>query len=208
MTAYLEDLREGSEYLSTARTIHKEDIAAFARLSGDFSPLHTDDEWVRKNTPFSSRIAHGALIFSISQGLRTPVIDDIAVIAFLGFERTLIGPVYPGNTVSARWTVSQVRRSRSSPDRGIACLQVAVVNQDGTIVQRGSDTYLAAARPAGMGQDLDDWPNLAPSEGLSALPLSLGQVAPVPLRGCCQSPPSGCRRVGGKARTSATADAD
>jgi acyl dehydratase len=27
------------------------------RLSGDFSPLHTDDEWVRKNTPFSSRIA-------------------------------------------------------------------------------------------------------------------------------------------------------
>ncbi len=44
MTTYLEDLREGSEYLSTARTINKEDIAAFAELSGDFSPLHTDDE--------------------------------------------------------------------------------------------------------------------------------------------------------------------
>jgi acyl dehydratase len=158
MTTYLEDLREGSEYLSAARTIRKQDIMAFAGLSGDFSPLHTDDEWVRKNTPFSSRIAHGALVFSISQGLRTPVIDDIAVLAFLGFERTLVGPVYPGDTITARWTVSQVRRSRSSPDRGIACLQVAVVNQDGTIVQRGSDTYLAAARPAGTGQNLDDWP--------------------------------------------------
>jgi 3-hydroxybutyryl-CoA dehydratase len=50
-------LREGSEYLPVARTIRGEDITAFAELSGDFSPLHTDDEWVRKNTPFSSRIA-------------------------------------------------------------------------------------------------------------------------------------------------------
>ncbi len=158
MTTYLEDPREGSEYLSATRTIRKEDITAFAGLSGDFSPLHTDDEWVRENTPFASRIAHGALVFSISQGLRTPVIDDIAVIAFLGFERTLVGPVYPGDTISARWTVSQVRRSRSSPDCGIACLKVAVINQDGTIVQRGSDTYLAAARPTGIGQNLDCWP--------------------------------------------------
>ena len=57
MTTYFEDLREGSEYLSAARTIRKEDITAFAGLSGDFSPLHTDDEWVRENTPFASRTA-------------------------------------------------------------------------------------------------------------------------------------------------------
>ncbi len=148
MTTYLEDLTEGSEYLSAPRTISEQDITAFAGLSGDFSPLHTDDEWVRANTPFAGRIAHGALVFAVSQGLATPVIDDIAVIAFLGFERTLAGPVYPGDTITARWTVSQVRRSRSKPDRGIACLNVAVVNQDGTIVQQGADTYLTAARPA------------------------------------------------------------
>ncbi len=148
MTTYLEDLTEGSEYLSAPRTISEQDITAFAGLSGDFSPLHTDDEWVRENTPFAGRIAHGALVFAVSQGLATPVVDDIAVIAFLGFERTLVGPVYPGDTITARWTVSQVRRSRSKPDRGIACLHVAVVNQDGAIVQKGADTYLAAARPA------------------------------------------------------------
>jgi len=148
MTTYLEDLREGSEYLSAARVIRAEDIAAFATLSGDVSPLHTDDEWARENTPFSGRIAHGALVFAVSQGLATPVVDDIAVVAFLGFERTMVGPVYPGDSITARWTVSQVRRSRSKPDRGVACLRVEVVNQDGTVVQRGSDTYLAAARPA------------------------------------------------------------
>jgi 3-hydroxybutyryl-CoA dehydratase len=147
MTTYLEDLREGSEHLSAARTVTRADIAAFAGLSGDLSPLHTDDEWARENTPFTGRIAHGALVFALSQGLRTPVVDDIAVIAFLAFERTLVGPVYPGDSITARWTVAEVRRSRSRPDRGIARLEVAVVNQDETVVQRGADTYLAAARP-------------------------------------------------------------
>lgn len=147
MTTYLEDLQEGSEYLSAPRTITGQDISAFAELSGDFSPLHTDDQWVRENTPFPGRIAHGALTFSISQGLHTPVIDDLAILAFLAFERTMTGPVYPGDTITARWTVSEVRRSRSSPDRGIACLKIAVLNQDGITVQHGADTYLTAARP-------------------------------------------------------------
>jgi 3-hydroxybutyryl-CoA dehydratase len=147
MTTYLEDLQEGSEYLSAPRTITAQDIADFAALSGDFSPLHTDDGWVREYTPFSGRIAHGALVFSVSQGLHTPVVDDIAVLAFLGFERTLVGPVYPGDTVTALWTVAQVRGSRSSPDRGVVCLRVVVMNQDGDPVQRGADTYLTAVRP-------------------------------------------------------------
>jgi 3-hydroxybutyryl-CoA dehydratase len=148
MTVYLEDLREGDEYRSDSRTVSEQDIATFAELSGDFSPLHTDDTWVRENTSFTGKIAHGALVFSLSQGLSTPVVGDIAVLAFLGFERTLTGPVYPGDTITARWTVAQLRRSRSSPDRGVVRLEVAIVNQDGFIVQRGADTYLTAARPA------------------------------------------------------------
>jgi 3-hydroxybutyryl-CoA dehydratase len=175
MPAYLEDLREGAEYRSAARMITGRDIAVFAELSGDFSPLHTDDDWVRENTPFSGRIAHGALVFAVSQGLRTPVVDDIAVIAFLEFERTLAGPVYPGDVIMARWTVADVRRSRSSPDRGVVRLLVDVVNQDGTVVQRGRDTYLASARPlSGVepGAALGVGPGAAPGAG------SPGQVTP------------------------------
>jgi 3-hydroxybutyryl-CoA dehydratase len=147
MAVYVEDLHGGAEYRSAARMISEADIAAFAELSGDFSPLHTDDAWVRQNTPFAGRIAHGALVFAVSQGLRTPVVDDIAVIAFLEFERILAGPVYPGDVIAACWTVAEVRRSRSSPDRGVVRLRVDIVNQNGTVVQRGRDTYLAAARP-------------------------------------------------------------
>ena len=154
-------LREGSEYLSVARTIRGEDITAFAELSGDFSPLHTDDEWVRKNTPFSSRIAWRHDLQHLPRA------------AYAGHRRHRLPGfrVHPGrprlprpsgDTIAARSTVSQVRRSRSSPACGIACLQVAVINQDGTIVQRGSDTYLAAARPADVGQNTDDWPTAWP----------------------------------------------
>jgi 3-hydroxybutyryl-CoA dehydratase len=156
MPTYLEDLREGAEYRSAARMITERDITAFAELSGDFSPLHTDDAWVRENTPFAGRIAHGALVFAISQGLRTPVVDDIAVIAFLEFERSLAGPVYPGDVIVACWTVAEVRRSRSRPDRGVVRLRVEVVNAGGTVVQRGQDTYLAAVRPQ---------PGVAPAAG-------------------------------------------
>jgi len=147
MSVYLEDLQAGSEYCSASRVVTAADIAAFATLSGDFSPLHTDDAWVRANTPFPGTIAHGALVFACSQGLHTPVVDDIAVIAFLAFERNLVGPVFPGDTITARWTVAESRPSRSDPSRGIAKLTCEVVNQCGEVVQRGCDTYLVAARP-------------------------------------------------------------
>jgi acyl dehydratase len=148
MSVFLEDLQPGSEYCSASRVVTASDIAAFATLSGDLSPLHTDDDWVRANTPFPGKIAHGALVFACSQGLRTPVVDDIAVIAFLAFERNLVGPVFPGETITARWTVAETRLSRSDPSRGVAKLTCEVVNQSGELVQRGCDTYLVAARPA------------------------------------------------------------
>jgi len=147
MSVYLEDLRPGCEYRSATRVVTAADIAAFAALSGDFSPLHTDDDWVLANTPFPGKIAHGALVFGCSQGLRTPVVHDIAVIAFLAFERSLVGPVFPGDTITARWTVAETRPSRSDPSRGVTRLTCEVVNQDGAVVQRGFDTYLVAARP-------------------------------------------------------------
>ena len=50
----------------------------------------------------------GAMIFSISQGLRTPVIDDIASLAF---ECTLVGPVYPGPLATPSPRARQCPRS-------------------------------------------------------------------------------------------------
>lgn len=147
MNAYLEDLESGQEFVSGGRTMTEADIVAFAGISGDFSPLHTDEQWVRDNTPFDGRIAHGLLVLSASSGLRTPGLDDLEVIAYLEEARSFVAPTYPGDTIRARWTVRELRRSTSRPTMGVVTVDVEVFKQDETVVQRGHDVWLVAARP-------------------------------------------------------------
>ncbi|MCK5496471.1 MAG: hypothetical protein KAI80_08680, partial [Hyphomicrobiaceae bacterium] len=49
---------------SVSRTITAEDVAAFARLSGDYNALHTDDEFAAR-TEFEQRVVHGFLHASL-----------------------------------------------------------------------------------------------------------------------------------------------
>ncbi|MGO9823245.1 MAG: MaoC family dehydratase [Solirubrobacteraceae bacterium] len=139
-----EDLGLGQEFVSAGRTITEADIGSFAGLSGDYNPLHIDEAWVRDNTPFRGRIAHGVLILAISEGLRTPGLDELEVIAFLHVERSFAAPTYPGDTIRARWAVRELRESRSRPQAGVVTLAVEVKNQDGVVVQRGTDVDLVA----------------------------------------------------------------
>ena len=82
MGRYLEDLEVGFTVKTAGRTVTEADVVAFAGLTGDFTELHTNEEFARQ-TPFGRRIAHGALIFSIAIGLttRTNLLDD-TVVAF------------------------------------------------------------------------------------------------------------------------------
>jgi acyl dehydratase len=68
MGLYWEEFEEGKEYITRARTVTEADVVAFAGLSGDFNPLHTDAEFMRASQ-FGERIAHGMLVSSISTGL-------------------------------------------------------------------------------------------------------------------------------------------
>lgn len=145
---HFEELKVGREFRSAGRTVTESDITAFAGLSGDYNPLHVDETWVRAHTEYRGRIAHGVLVLAISQGLRTPGLDELEVLAFLAVERSFVAPVYPGDTIHARWSVQALRDSRSRPHAGIATLAVEVVTQDGTVVQRGTDVDLVARVPA------------------------------------------------------------
>jgi 3-hydroxybutyryl-CoA dehydratase len=147
MTVHLEDLQRGQEFASAGRTITDADIMAFAGVSGDFNELHTNDEWVRANTPFTGRIAHGLLILSIASGLRTPTIDALAVLAYMSVERSFTGPTYVGDTISALWRIDEVRPSKSHKNAGVVALDIEVRKTAGAIVQRGRDVYLVARRP-------------------------------------------------------------
>ena len=71
---YFEDFAPGYTITTSGRTITEADIVAFAGLSGDFHPIHTDEIYARQ-TPFGKRVAHGALILSISLGLATRLVS-------------------------------------------------------------------------------------------------------------------------------------
>jgi acyl dehydratase len=146
-TLYLEDMPVGTIARSQSRVITGDDIDRFCELSGDFNPLHTDDEWVRANTPFEQRIAHGLLILSVSSGLTCPEMDALLIVAYLSESRDFRAPTYPGDEITAVWEVTENRASRSRPDAGLVRMSVHVTKQDGTIVQDGEDLLLVARRP-------------------------------------------------------------
>ena len=62
---YWEEWQIGQEFISPARTITEADIVMFAGLSGDYNPLHTNEEYC-KQTQFGGRIAHGPLVYAIA----------------------------------------------------------------------------------------------------------------------------------------------
>ncbi|WP_456695119.1 MaoC/PaaZ C-terminal domain-containing protein [Aeromicrobium sp. P5_D10] len=147
MTLYFNQLEQGTSYTSSGRTVTEADIVAFAGLSGDFNPLHMDAEWVRENTDFGARIAHGLLILSISSGLRTPGLDDLAIQAYLNVDRRMSAPTFAGDTVHVVQTISGLKPSSSKPGMGVVTLDVVVEKQDGTVVQQGTDVLLVAGAP-------------------------------------------------------------
>ena len=144
MTTYLEELSQGLRFETERRVVTAADIDAFVELSGDANPLHTDDEHAR-SAGFAGRIAHGLLVLSVESGLSSDA-DDWAIGAYLEETRRFVEPVLPGDEIYSVSEVTDVRRSRSKPDRGIVTLRVETRNQRDELVLEGSDVILVGAR--------------------------------------------------------------
>jgi acyl dehydratase len=144
---FWEDWEPGREWESPARTIGEAEISAFAGLSGDYNPLHVNEEYA-KTTMFGTRIAHGPLVYAIAAGLLFQLhLYDETLIAFLGFEDLrFTAPVRAGDTVRARIRVLE-RRETSKPDRGVVVRDLKVLNQHDTCVQEGRQVFLVKRRP-------------------------------------------------------------
>jgi 3-hydroxybutyryl-CoA dehydratase len=146
MTYYYEDFTAGATLESRGRTVTEADIVNFAGLSGDFVELHTNEEFARQS-PFGRRIAHGALIFSISTGLMTQmnVIND-TVLAFYGIDKLrFTGPVFIGDTVRVTKRVIELREKDAQ--RGVVTFETQVLNQNNEPVLVYSDKLLLKRKP-------------------------------------------------------------
>ena len=139
---YWEEWEIGAEFESPARTVTEADIVHFAGISGDYNPLHIDEEFC-KNTLFGTRIAHGPLIYAIAAGLLFQLhLYDDTLIAFLGFDSLkFTKPVKAGDTIRAKIKVLE-KRETSNLGRGVMKRELLVINQRGEVVQEGIQAFL------------------------------------------------------------------
>lgn len=92
------------------RVVTVGDIEAFAAVSGDHNPVHLDDAYAQ-TTPFKGRIAHGMLGASFISTVLASKLPGPGTV-YLGQTLTFKRPVRPGDTLSARVTVTEVRREK------------------------------------------------------------------------------------------------
>ena len=146
MPQYFEEFEIDASAESGGRTITEADVAAFAALSGDYNPIHTDEEYARRGA-FRRRIAHGALIFSISTGLAMRISPpDEALVAFLGIDSLRFArPVFLGDTIRLRTRVAE--KQERDPKRGVVTFENTVLNQRDQAVLVYSPKVIFLRRP-------------------------------------------------------------
>jgi acyl dehydratase len=118
------------ESASLSRTVSDSDIADFARLTGDYNPVHVDEAYA-KTTRFGGRIAHGMLsagLISAVLGTKLPGPGGIYLNQTLKFT----APVRIGDTITATTEVTAYRE-----DKRIVTLKTDCTNQRGELVLTG-----------------------------------------------------------------------
>lgn len=132
---YFEDFNIGDVITTARRTVTEADVAAFAGLSGDFNPLHTDEEFM-KTTPFGSRIAHGLLTVAIGTGLINQLgIFEGTNLALLNMSINYKGAVKFGDTIRLELKTVE-KKDTTKPEKGIITYDVNILNQnDETVVE-------------------------------------------------------------------------
>lgn len=99
-----EELEPG-ESASFSKTITETDVVLFAGISGDFNPIHMNEEFARQ-TPFKRRIAHGALPYSLIApvlGMKLPGMGTLVVEIRCRFK----APTFLGDTITATAVVAE-----------------------------------------------------------------------------------------------------
>jgi acyl dehydratase len=118
-----------------SKTISEADIYAYAGISGDFNPLHVDEELAAESR-FGGRIAHGMLtagLISAVLGMRLPGPGGIYLSQTLQF----LHPVRIGDTVTAKAEVLAYQA-----ERRILTVRTTCSNQHGKTVVEGKAVLL------------------------------------------------------------------
>ena len=147
MARFFEEFEKGEVLFSQGRTITEADVVSFAALTGDWNELHVNEEFARQGH-FGRRIAHGALIFSISSGLAAQREQSLQpeLVAFYGVDRLrFVKPVFLGDTIRLKETVRSLEPQNEK--WGIVNIVREVLNQNEVVILRYTAKLLVRRRP-------------------------------------------------------------
>ena len=116
---------------SFTKTISESDVYLFAGITGDFNPIHINEDEAKKSL-FKTRVAHGMLsgsFISTVLGTKMPGPGTIYLEQNLKFKK----PVFINDTVTAQVTVSEV----INHDKGIYKLETIIKNSRDEVVTEG-----------------------------------------------------------------------
>lgn len=119
------------------RTITDEDVRKFAEVTGDFNPLHMDDEYA-KTTVFGQRIAHGMIGAGIISGGLATHLPGLGT-TYLGQELTFKNPVYIGETLHVTLKIEEILPKKKFD---LAKIRTTCVTSKGDVAIEGVATVM------------------------------------------------------------------
>jgi 3-hydroxybutyryl-CoA dehydratase len=133
------DIVVGEKIPEMSFHVTQEYINQYAEASGDFNPLHIDEEFAKNNTPFNGTIAHGLMTLAfISQAMSK---WDWKGWVYGGImDVTFISPVRPNDTVTI---FGKVIEKVEHSNRAIVELDVKNNNGDTIVVGKAHFNFKA-----------------------------------------------------------------
>jgi acyl dehydratase len=147
MSCYYDDFTLGQEIITPGRTLTETDVVMYAAMSCDYDERHTN---VEKMGEQQKRPVPPLLLYGMCHGLlcRTGVFEGFGAVAFAGIDdMEFLAPVYVGDTVHGEIRVSQMRLSKSKPDRGMVYYDYTLKNQHGIAVQHSVKKIMRLVKP-------------------------------------------------------------
>ena len=123
------DLKIGDQF-STGKQITDSVVRDFADLSGDYNPIHIDEEFA-KTTRFGQRIAHGMISGALISAVLGYEFKERKIV-YLSQTLKFVAPVFIDDTVTATATVVKIRE-----DKPIVTIETVCTKQTGETVVKG-----------------------------------------------------------------------
>ena len=142
---YWQDMPVGAKFKTYGRTITETDIVNFISCTGFLEVLFTDMEFVREHSAIKGRLAPGALVYALGEGLTMLGTIQGTGLAFLHMEMDVKGPTFAGDTIHVEIEVIE-QRAASKGGRGLVRTRNSIINQKGETVLVYTPLRLMAGR--------------------------------------------------------------